>query len=315
MQKRLLFFNVFLCKGNDITNYPVHRFLDDLINLGVSDRFQTIEQTKYKINAVRLDENRTYNREFWFCKYRNDRPFIGDSESDDTDPIDSDVIEPTVFNFIASSHLLVMGYNNYGPSYNILQIYLNRFINNNGLSEDDDNFLHFKVIPVKSVDQMMLIRNAQYISKVDIEYRVSDADYSNLIDGNYRDRPIIADAMEENKRVSELLGSNIGNLVLKKGRFRDPIDMNEALALFANLDLDNDLIRDVKVTVKDEYNKNKNISLKNNGLLYEYITINGNTFDYLRGAIREEYYGRLGQPASNEHVQFIMINENYRNLL
>lgn len=311
MQKRLLFFNIFLCKGNELTSYPVYKYLDDLIDLEVSERFKSIDNTRYKLNAVRLDDNNTYNREMWFCKYRNDKPFIGGSDSDDTDPIDSDVIEPTVFSLIFESNLLVMGYNNYGPSYKVLETYLNGFINNGENEESDSNFLHFKIIPVKTVDQMMLIRNAQYISKIDIEYKISDLDYSNLIDGNYQDKSIIIDAMNDNKRVAELLGSNIGNLNLKKGRFRNPLDMTQALSLFSSLKLDNDLIRDVKVIVKDEHGKDKTISLKNNGVLYKYINVNGNRFDYLRERIREEYYGDLNRPASNEHLEFDIIEKHY----
>lgn len=315
MQKRLLFFNIFLCKKNEITNYPVYKYLDDLKELEVSVRFKNIDNTRYKMNAVRLDDGNIYNREMWFCKYRNDKPFVGGSDSDDTDPIDSDVIEPTVFSLISESNLLVMGYNNYGPSYKVLETYLNSFINNGDNEESDSNFLHFKIIPVKTVDQMMLIRNAEYISKIDIEYKISDLDYSNLIAGNYKDKATVIEAMNDNKRVAELLGSNIGSLILKKGRFRDPLDMNQALSLFSSLQLDNNLIRDVKVFIKDEHKKDKTISLKNNGLLYKYIIVNGNRFDYLRERIREEYYGDLGRPASDEHLEFKVIEKHYSRVI
>lgn len=312
MQKRLLFFNVFLCKGDNATNYPINKLLDDLISLSVEERFFTINNTRYKLNAVRHDESNIYNREIWFCKYRNDKPFIGDSVSDDTDPIDSDVIEPTVFSFISSSHLLVMGYNNYGPSYKILEEYLNSFINN---EEEDENKLEIRIVPVKTEDQMLLIRNAQYINTIDIEYKITDSNYSNLINGAYNDKAIFVEAMENNSKISTLLGSKIGKICFKKGRFRQPIDMQQALSLFSNLSIEDDIIRDVKVEVKDEFNKPKVISLKNNGVLYKYITLNGNTFDYLREKIREEYYGELNQPASNVHTSFLPIELNYSNII
>lgn len=313
MQKRLLFFNIFLFKGNNATDYPINRFLDELIDLNVEDRFSTINNTRYKLNAVRHDAANVNNREMWFCKYRNDKPFIGNRESDDTDPIDSDVIEPTVFNFISSSHLLVMGYNNYGPSYKNLAEYLNCFINNDG--EEEQNKLEIRIIPVKTEDQILLIRNAQYINSIDIEYKVDDSDYSNLISGEYDDKAIFVEAMESNGKVSTLLGSKIGKLSLKKGRFKVPIDMQQALALFSSMDIEDETIRDVRVEVKDEFNKPKSISLKNNGILYKYIHVNGNTFDYLREIIRAEYYGNLNQPASSEHMRFVLNPLSYSNII
>lgn len=304
MKKKLLFYNIFVCKGDEITNYPIHKLIDDLIARPISERFKNIKDTRYKINAVEISNREDLDRHLWFCKYRDDKPFVGNTETDNTEPIDSDVVEPTLFTYISNAKLLVMGYNHFGPSYRILEEYLNTFIKN---KEADEEAYSVRLIPVKSMDQMELIKTANHIKSIDIEFRVVDNDYQNLLNGEFEDKSIVIDAMKKNAEVSKILDLQIGNLSLKKGKFRTPINLSKTLSLLGSIQVEDDIIKSVKVTIKDAFGKHKVIDIKHNGVLYYFIDAEGNNFDYLRNLINEQYYDSLDRPAYNEHTKYEII--------
>lgn len=316
MGKRLLFYNIFLYKGETPTDYPLENLLDDLSTIDTVRRYKEINNKNFKLINVSADDiNHSRNRDLLFCKYREDRPYSGTHDQDEFELIDSDILEPTTMMLVPDSFLLVLGYNHYGPSHKVFEDYLNEYIDNTGLPEDEQ--LSVKIHPIKSEDQMSLIRNSRFIKSIDIEYSVEeDIDYSNLISGDYEDKSIIQEAFESTAEVSSLLESRIGILKLKKGRWRVPINMEEALSLVSNINIDNDIIKAVKVTIKDPYNKDKVVDIKHNGLLYEYIEVDAEGYDYLRQRIRTEYYGSLGRIAANKFTNFRNIsNLVYRNII
>lgn len=316
MSKRLLFYNIFLYKGGLPTNYPIERFFDDLSTIDTIDRYKRLGNKNFKLINVSADnQSHSRNRDLLFCKYREERPYSGQRDQDDYELIDSDILESTTMMLIPDSYLIVLAYNHYGPSEKVLENYVNEYINNNGTSEDEE--LNIKIHPIKTEDQIALIRNSRFIKSIDIEYSIEeDIDYSQLISGDYEDKSIVQEALESNAEVSTLLESQVGLLTLKKGRFRTPINMDEALSLISNINMNSDIIQAIKVTIKDAYNKDKVIDIKHNGLLYKHIDVDEVGYDYLRHRIREEYYNELRRVATNKFTDFGELSEKiYINII
>ncbi len=81
--------------------------------------------------------------------------------------------------------------------------------------------------------------------------------------------------------------------IIKKGRFKSPLDMDVALTLFSNLTMEDPIIKAVRVEIQESNHrcKPKTIDLKHDGKLSKDIEVDGSGFDYffyLRQKIRSE---------------------------
>lgn len=313
---KLLFYNIFLCKNGKYTDYPIEKLMDDIITLSSKDRYKLLEKGPHKLNKLVSDDSkRSRNREMWFSKYRDIKPYAGDRDSDDMDELDRDILEPSTILLIPDSFLLVMEYNFVGASYKAFEDYINSFISNNNLpsqSNHDESSIkdvfedtwQITLNPIKTKDQMDLIKNSQFINSIEIDYEVGDVNYLKLLNGDYQQKSLIVSVLQRNAEVTKLMDSKIATLVLKKGRFKSPLDMDVALTLFSNLTMEDPIIKAVRVEIKQPSGKPKTIDLKHDGKLSKDIEVDGSGFDYLRQKIRSEFYDGLGQPGGNNFKQF-----------
>lgn len=298
---KILFYNIFLYKNGQPTTYPLERFIDDIFTKESIERLKRMDGKYYKLSKVEIDNSRNENREMWFGKYRAKKPYTGSLDRDELEEIEADIIEPVLLTLIPRSQLLLLEASFYGANYLNFQNYLNLFIEQTNQSEDD---WEVKIIAIKSESQYSLIRNSSFIKSIVVDYEVGEYDYARLLQGEYEKKSVIVELLQKNAEVTDIMGSKVSTVVWKKGRYKDPIDIAEAFALFGSLVMDDDILKDVRVIIRENNGNDRSISLKTNGHLYEMINVDGDGFDVIRRATRDEFYGGLNQRGANNFTKY-----------
>lgn len=258
MNRKVLFYNIILYKNGNPTSASLVPLLKKIMNYDSNTRNKEVNKNWYKIFSINDNDNGTYGLRF--AKRRNNKPLLGNDDSDQLELIDGELYETVNIIYDPEIHLIMLeNYFNAPSGYN-LERYINSFLKSEENTSQKD-FYEIKSRIVKSDTQMELIKQSQYIKEINVDFIPSDIDFQRLLEGDYEDRGIIGKQFNAISEASKLFGLKVATLTLKKGRFRDPINMDKTISLIFSLDMDSDLIKSVKVTVKTPWSPSKVISL------------------------------------------------------
>lgn len=277
MNRKVLFYNLFVKKDKKAYNSDLVSLINHIKSKPLDLREKVVNEYNFKIHEVYDEGNNLFA--ITFSKQRNDKPYTEEEEK--LKELDDDIYETTTIIYKPSIHLIMIDYIHNGPSARTFMQYLNSFLK-------DDSDIEVCIRQVKSADQLRLIANADNIKEIHIEYDIVDDDYSSLFKGNYRDQSIMEQTAEVNAKFSEEFDSKIADLILRKGRFRDPLNMGKALGLLYHLDTDSEIIRSVKVKVKKGFKEEK-YDLKHNQQLYRIVNIRTNTYISIKNELLQSF--------------------------
>lgn len=139
---KIQYFNVFLCRNGEKTNYDLSKLIDIIRVFSPMERTvklgsqQTIfmndsrEPLCSRTSGSSLDgfEYLPSNRTVWIGKYRSEKPYEGKIGEEEIRQIDGDLFEPSVCLIIPTSYLFLMERKFLGPSINQIGEYLSSFI-------------------------------------------------------------------------------------------------------------------------------------------------------------------------------------------
>lgn len=310
MTTKLLYFNAFICKDGEKTDYPIEVFLDDvMIKKTAVARYKDLKSGSYTMNKMRppLQEKDIRNRTVWVGKYREKKPYQGQKKSDVVNPIAGDVFEPAICLFIPGSHLLVMEYNYIGCKDKGLCDYFNSFLlNNNGLNSDQPKW-SFELIPLKDKKGFDLIEASDQIKAIEINFLTTHSYLPELVKAEAKEKGLIEELIVDTVNVATKVGANITTLALKQSRYKNKMKVNLLTSMLAALDLESDGIISAKVSfINKKSGKLDYIDLKHDGLSKDLILEgdNSNGFEYLASNISEFYYGLGNKKGYNHHSTF-----------
>ena len=136
------YFNVFLCRNGEKTNYDLSKLIDKIRVSSPVERTVKLgsQHTMFMNNSRNPSSSRTSgssldgleylprNRTVWIGKYRSEKPYEGKIGEEEIKQIDGDLFEPSVCLIIPTSYLFLMERKFLGPSINQIGEYLSSFI-------------------------------------------------------------------------------------------------------------------------------------------------------------------------------------------
>lgn len=195
---------------------------------------------------------------------------------------------------------MMIDYIHNGPSPRTFEMYLNSFLK-------DDSDIAVCIREIKTADQLEMIKNSTHIKDINIEYDVIDDDYSSMFKGEYEEKAIMTQTAKVNGEFSKRYDSKIANLILRKGKFKDPLNMEHSLALLYHLDTESSIIRSIKVRVKKGFTT-ETYDLKHNKKLYKIIDIKSSTYVEIKNNILNQFNENFYKDSKLE------LNKEYKNI-
>lgn len=263
LKRKVLFYNLFVRIGKKKEAYKSNliSLISYIHDKALNDRIKIVNEYEFKIHEVYEEDDEIYT--ITFSKKRNDKPYTEEEEK--LKELDDDIYETTTIIYNPSVHLIMIDYIHNGPSARTFMQYLNSFLK-------DDSDIEVCIRQVKTADQIAMIRNSNYIKEINIEYDITDDDYVAMFNGDFQDKALMVETARKNSEVSKRFDSKIANLILKKGRFKDPVNKGAALTLFEHLNTDSSIIRGIKVTVRKGFS-DETYDLKHNKKAYGFVDI------------------------------------------
>ena len=279
---KVQYFNVFLCRNGEKTNYNLSKLIDKIRKSSAVERTAKLgsQHTMFmndsrdpsfqKTNGSSLDgyEYLPNNRTVWIGKYRSEKPYEGKIGLEEIKQIEGDLFEPSVCLVIPTSYLFLMERKFLGPSINQIGEYLSSFIK----SKVSDVKYSVKFEPMKKDSLKPLIESSESIKSIVIQIKNEGFQLSNLF-------PNLNDS------ILKLLNFEDKNLISAKVEFLNP-----------------------ETEVVDE------VDLKNDGFyILEKTSSETDGFDRLANLMTQHYYDNLNRNKDTHYTSFgplLSVNED-----
>lgn len=310
---KALYFNIFICKNGELTNYPINKLLDHIIVKDAIDRTKDVDGNVIFLSEHRFPEMKRNsdgscmdgyeydqnNRTVWIGKFLQDKPFAGKIGSEELKQITGDVYQPNTCLFISDSHLLVMEYTNLGPRKNALESYLSQFI------EGDEYTV--KLIPIIKEKMLSLVKSSDSIKKIVLT--IKNHDFSlNSVFKDYEDHSsLLKQAIENPAKAGEQMGANETTVEFKKGRMKKNMSPDIVSKVLNMIDIDSKHLVSAKVTFVNPKTKEiETINLKLDGFYNTDLgDLDSNGFQFLASKFTEHYYDIKGKNKNAEYRKFL----------
>ncbi|HAQ8549306.1 TPA: hypothetical protein IYA63_002623, partial [Enterococcus faecium] len=226
IKMKALYFNVFICKNGEKTDYPISKLIDHINNKQAKDRTKEVDgkfiflskhrfpEMKRKDNGMAMDgyEYEVGNRTVWIGKFLEDKPFAGEIGSEQLEEISGDVYQPNTCLFICEAHLLLMEFTNLGPKKNALEGYLSQFI------EGDEYTV--KLVPLIKEKMLSLVKASESIKEIVITVKNDDFSLNSVFKEYGEHKTLLEKAVESPVKAGKEMGANETTIVFKKGKMR-----------------------------------------------------------------------------------------------
>ena len=297
------YFNVFLCRNGEKTNYDLSKLIDKIrvsspvertVKLGSQ---QTIfmndsrEPLFSRTSGSSLDgfEYLPSNRTVWIGKYRSEKPYEGKIGEEEIRQIDGDLFEPSVCLIIPTSYLFLMERKFLGPSINQIGEYLSSFIKSN----DPNVKYSVKFEPMKTDSLKPLIEASESIKSIEIQIKNEGFQLSNLFPNiNDSNKTLLEKLFGNMIEVSEELDINTTTVVFKKSRYKREMDIKRVDGILKLLNSSDKNLISAKVEfLNPETHRFDEVDLKKDGFyILEKTSLKTENFDKLANLMTEHYY-------------------------
>ena len=297
------YFNAFLCRNGEKTNYDLSKLIDKIrvsspvertVKLGSQ---QTIfmndsrEPLFSRTSGSSLDgfEYLPSNRTVCIGKYRSEKPYEGKIGEEEIRQIDGDLFEPSVCLIIPTSYLFLMERKFLGPSINQIGEYLSSFIKSN----DPNVKYSVKFEPMKTDSLKPLIEASESIKSIEIQIKNEGFQLSNLFPNiNDSNKTLLEKLFGNMIEVSEELDINTTTVVFKKSRYKREMDIKRVDGILKLLNSSDKNLISAKVEfLNPETHRFDEVDLKKDGFyILEKTSLKTENFDKLANLMTEHYY-------------------------
>ncbi|MEC6748594.1 DUF6731 family protein [Marinilactibacillus sp. XAAS-LB27] len=313
---KLLYYNIFICKDGQKTSYPIERLIDFINNGTPLERTTVVEGKTIFLSKHRYpnqgrsaggrsqdgSEYETSNRSLWLGKFLDDKPFAGEIGSDNLDEILGDVYQPNTCLFVSDSKLLIMEYNFNGPRKLQIENFLTKYLNQNG-----DSQYTVKLIQIVKPRAMNLVSASDSIKSISITVKNDNFQILNLFPNPGNSEGVLERLFNGPVAVSNQYDVNETTVVLKKGRMRRNMNVDDVTNILLLLDADSPLLVSAKVSfLNPETNDVDTIDLKHDGFYTSNVNCENLTgFEYLANQVTSHYYDEQGSNKNAEFHQYL----------
>ena len=330
----LQYFNVFLCRNGEKTNYDLSKLIDIIRVSSPVERTVKLgsQHTMFMNNSRNPLSSRTSgssldgleylprNRTVWIGKYRSEKPYEGKIGEEEIKQIDGDLFEPSVCLIIPTSYLFLMERKFLGPSINQIGEYLSSFIKSN-----DPNIKYsVKFEPMKTDSLKPLIEASESIKSIVIQIKNEGFQLSSLFPNiNDSNKTLLEKLFGNMIEVSEELDINTTTVAFKKSRYKREMDIKRIDGILKLLNSSDKNLISAKVEfLNPETHRFDEVDLKKDGFyILEKTSLKTEDFDKLANLMTEHYYNdqnrnkdlyytAFGSLLSVEESEFEIVTEN-----
>lgn len=328
------YFNVFLCRNGEKTNYDLSKLIDIIRVSSPVERTVKLgsQHTMFMNNSRNPLSSRTSgssldgleylprNRTVWIGKYRSEKPYEGKIGEEEIKQIDGDLFEPCVCLIIPTSYLFLMERKFLGPSINQIGEYLSSFIKSN-----DPNIKYsVKFEPMKTDSLKPLIEASESIKSIVIQIKNEGFQLSSLFPNiNDSNKTLLEKLFGNMIEVSEELDINTTTVAFKKSRYKREMDIKRIDGILKLLNSSDKNLISAKVEfLNPETHRFDEVDLKKDGFyILEKTSLKTEDFDKLANLMTEHYYNdqnrnkdlyytAFGSLLSVEESEFEIVTEN-----
>lgn len=323
---KVQYFNVFLCRNGEKTDYNLSKLIDKIRESSAIERttklgsqhtmFMNDSRTPLyqKTNGSSLDgyEYLPKNRTVWIGKYRSEKPYEGKIGLEEIKQIEGDLFEPSVCLIIPTSYLFLMERKFLGPSINQIGEYLSSFIEN----KDSNVKYSVKFEPMKKDSLKPLIESSESIKSIVIQIKNEGFQLSNLFPNlNDSNKTLLEKLFGNMIEVSEELNVNTTTVTFKKSRFKREMDIKRIDSILKLLNFDDKNLISAKVEfLNPETEVVDEVDLKNDGFyILEKTSSETDGFDKLANLMTQHYYDDLNRNKDTHYTSFgslLSVNED-----
>lgn len=314
---KILYFNAFLCKNGEKTKFPLNQLFDFIIRGNPRERTQKINRgkiislSKTRDIIVRRDGSRSVpgyefintNRSMWIGKFNDDKPFTGDIGTDEIEQIVGDLYQPNMCLSISDNFLFLMEYNFLGPSKRQIEEFLTKYIHSN--TEDITYDVRLFEIPTEKM--MEVIPDSKSIKSVTITLNNDGFQLGGLFNNLSDDKAsIFKKLISSPVEASNEMDVNQTTIVLKKGRRKKEMDIDQISDILSLIRIDSDLL--ASAVVEFEHPRTgvvTRVNLKHDGYYTGTIpSENYSGFDILAELLTTHYYDKNNRSKDNHYIDY-----------
>lgn len=323
---KVQYFNVFLCRNGEKTNYDLSKLIDTIrvssplertVKLGSQQTLfmnNSREPLYRKTTGFSLDgfEYLPKNRTAWIGKYRSEKPYEGKIGQEEIKQIDGDLFEPSVCLIIPTSYLFLMERKFLGPSINQIGEYLSSFVK----SKEPNVKYSVKFEPMKKESLKPLIEASDSIKSIVIQIKNEGFQLSNLFPNiNDSNQTLLEKLFGNMIEVSEELNINTTTVTFKKSRFQREMDVKRVDSILKLLNSEDENLISAKVEfLNPETHVVDEVDLKNDGLyILEKTSLKTDDFNKLANLMTKHYYDDQNHNKDTQYTLFgalLPIDEN-----
>ncbi|MEZ7616588.1 hypothetical protein O3651_06500 [Streptococcus sp. 27098_8_73] len=316
---KVQYFNVFLCRNGEKTDYDLSKLIDKIRGSSPVERTVKLgsQQTLFMNNSREPLYRRTTgssldgfeylpkNRTAWIGKYRSEKPYEGKIGQEEIKQIDGDLFEPSVCLIIPTSYLFLMERKFLGPSINQIGEYLSSFVK----SKDPNVKYSVKFEPMKKDSLKPLIEASDSIKSIVIQIKNEGFQLSNLFPNiNDSNQTLLEKLFGNMIEVSEELNINTTTVAFKKSRFQREMDVKRVDSILKLLNPENKNLISAKVEfLNPETHVVDEVDLKNDGLyILEKTSLKTDDFYKLANLMTKHYYDDQNR---NKDLQYTLFGD------
>lgn len=298
----ILCYRIFLRKGIIKVNYPIERIIDYIITKSAPEKLKRTIYGHITMNKMfdPKKEKVIGNRTFWLSKYRKDKPYTGKEGTDMANPIEDDVLEPTVIHYDYRNNVLLVQHKSVGPRKGSIQQYLNEFIDR---GQDGWNIV---LEPIADENVIDIINNADKIKDLTLEFS-SEADTINDCFNIVNNEGLIERLVNALNPLQEANNQLMGNtlaMTFKKRYGQKGLNPKNLISILQNLNIDSENLLKAKVTVREK-GGDKKIDLINLGVKKHTFEMSEGVTDFntIVNMFEPEYEKILSNCRIDEHQE------------
>ncbi|MEX2804702.1 DUF6731 family protein [Streptococcus sp. H31] len=315
---KIQYYNVFLYKNGEKTNYDLSKLIDYLsernpvertVKLG-SQNILFLHTVRQPLIGKNIDgttkENHeflTQNRSFWLGKYRTDKPYEGKIGEEELKKIDGDLFEPSLCLLIPSSHLFLMENKFLGPTIKQVEEYFESFLK--PLINDNKFKIRFEAITRETLRD--LIPASESIKSLTVTIHNEAFQLSNLFpDIDQQNKTLLEKLFGNLIEVSNQLDINTTTVMFKKGRFKREMNVSKIDKILKLMNVSDKNLKSAKVKFKNPRTHSiEEIDLKFDGFhVTEKTTQRYSSFEMLANLMTEHYYDDRNADKDNEYLKY-----------
>lgn len=328
------YFNVFLCRNGEKTNYDLSKLIDKIRVSSPVERTVKLgsQHTMFMNNSRNPSSSKTSgsslngleylprNRTVWIGKYRSEKPYEGKIGEEEIKQIDGDLFEPSVCLIIPTSYLFLMERKFLGPSINQIGEYLSSFIKSN----DPNVKYSVKFEPMKTDSLKPLIEASESIKSIVIQIKNEGFQLSSLFPNiNDSNKTLLEKLFGNMIEVSEELDINTTTVAFKKSRYKREMDIKRVDGILKLLNSSDKNLISAKVEfLNPETHRFDEVDLKKDGFyILEKTSLKTEDFDKLANLMtahyyddqnrnKDLYYTSFGSLLSVDESEFEIVTEN-----